>query len=461
MTNSRRFETWVLKCLPLKLRLRLQRASVENRAIMQGMLWVSIFLVLAKAIAAGKEVIIAYRYGTSAVVDGYLFVFNLAQWPSSIFASVTGIILIPYLVKLQTEKPAQATQLQSALVTFAIMLGIVASTLYGVIIWWLVRWFDFGLTAQSQTAALTALPWVASGIAFTFVATVLSNWLMSQRRHTNTLLEAMPAAVIGICLLIWPVTSGQTWNVLPLAVGTFLGFFLQTLLLSKINHQRFNFTSINVLSQHWPAWRSAFGLMLLAQVVMTSTGLLDQFFAVRMGEGVLASYSYAQRIMALVLGLTSVVVARAMLPVFSSVRDEQISFNMATRWACRLAGLGVLLTLALVFIANFLVMLLFQRGAFTETDTHHVAQVLELLGLQLPFYLFGIVMVQWLGATSKSFWLLIAAIGGFIAKLLAALWWFDHGAMGLAASTAVMYCVSSIIIYGIAHISLKLQTKSQ
>lgn len=436
------------------MRERLQQSSSENSAIVRGMLWVTVFLLLAKAIAAGKEIVVAYRYGTNAVVDGYLFVFNLAQWPISIFASVTAIILIPYLVKIQKEQPAQLKQLKAALLPLAFLLGIATSVIYGVLMWWVVNQAGLGLTAQSQSAALTALPWVASGIAFAFVSAMLSNWLMSQRLHTNTLLEATPAAVIMACLWVWPAAEDQTWDVWPLAVGTMLGFYLQTVLLGLASRQRLSFTHLGVIAQHWPALRSTFGIVLLAQVVFTSTSMIDQFFAVRMGEGILAGYSYAQRIMALVLGLTSVVVGRAMLPVFSSVNCIRTSFVMAMRWAWLFAGLGLLGALILYFIAEWAVMLLFQRGAFTATETREVAQILRMLAIQLPFYLFGIVLVQWLGAGGNAGWLLLGSIAGLLAKLLGVLVWYEQGALGLAASTALMYGVSTLTIYGTVRVAL-------
>lgn len=437
-----------MKCLPSPVRKRLQRASTENRSILQGMVWVATFLIFAKAIAAGKDMLVAYRYGISAVVDGYLFVFNLAQWPSSVFASVTSVVLIPYLVKLQKQKTVEANDLQAELLPLAFLLGMVVSLVFGLAMWWMVGQSDLGLTDEGQAAALTALPWVAPSIALAFMGTVLSNWLMCQRRHANTLLDAAPAAVIALCLLIWPMASGKPWNVLPLAVGTLIGFLLQTFLLSRFCKQNIRFASLGAISQHWPVLRKAFGIMLLAQIVMTSTGMLDQFFAVRMGEGVLTSYSYAQRIMALVLGLTALVVGRAMLPVFAGVGDMRASFDLAVRWSWRFAALGLLGMLVLIFIAEGLIFLLFQRGAFTAGDTRDVAKILRILALQLPFYLFSIVLVQWLGAVGKAAWLLMAAVVGFFMKLLGALVWFELGARGLAASTALMYGASTIVIYG-------------
>jgi len=60
------------------------------------------------------------------------------------------------------------------------------------------------------------------------------------------------------------------------------------------------------------------------------------------------------------------------------------------------------------------------------------------------------VLVQWLGAAGKASWLLMVAVAAFLAKLVGLLLCFDLGAVGLAASTAVMYGVSTIVIYGTA-----------
>lgn len=412
------------------------------------MISVAFYLLLAKAIAFGKEMLVAYHYGTSAVVDGYLFVFNLAQWPSGIFASVTAFILIPYLVRLQKSDPAEAGRLQAALLAWALWAGALISLLFGFVAWWMLSHIPVGLTAEGLSAALSALPWVAPTIAFAFLCAVFSNWLMSQRRHANTLLEAVPAATIAGCVLLWPIATGRPWDALPLAIGTLIGFAVQSILLSILCRQGVGFAHAGVIARHGRALRGAFGIMLVAQVVISSTVLLDQFFAVRMGEGVLASYSYAQRIMSLVLGLTSIVVGRAMLPILSGSVDRRAGFALATRWAGWFFGLGLLCAAALFFIAEHGVMLLFQRGAFTQGDTQEVAGTLALLGLQLPFYLAGIVLVQWVAAADQGTLWLIAALSGLLAKLGGTFLWFDHGAQGLAASTALMYCTSTIVIYG-------------
>lgn len=60
---------------------RLRDAHPDHHAIARGMAWVALFVLLGSVARAAKEVAIAYRYGVSAEVDAYLFVFNLVSWP--------------------------------------------------------------------------------------------------------------------------------------------------------------------------------------------------------------------------------------------------------------------------------------------------------------------------------------------------------------------------------------------
>ncbi len=437
----------IIKLLSTRLRSRLENASADNRAILGGMTRITAFLTLAKLIAAGKEVLIAERYGTSSVIDGYLFVFNLAQWPVNIFSIVTAVVMIPYLVKLRRQQATDAKNVQAAFLTLTMWLGIVVGGIVLLSIFLLVSRYSLGLTLQSRSSALTALPWVSCGIVFAFMSTVTSNSLMSQRRYVNTLLEAMPAAVIALCLLTWPVASGQDWDVWPLAVGTLLGFSLRSIVLGKLSPEKIGFKSLGIIAQHWPGLRGTFGIMLVVQLVLSSTSVLDQFFSISMGEGVLASYTYASRIMALVLSLTAIVIGRSILPVFSGIDDINTSYAMALRWGKRVAFFGLIVAPVLFFTAEWVVTIIFQRGAFTENDTHEVAQIIGVLALQLPFYLYNVVLVQWLASLSKVMWLIPAATASFLAKLAGVIIWYDHGALGLAASTSLMYVVASFMNY--------------
>lgn len=436
-----RLDSALLRLLPQPLRLRVQSVSQDNKAILRGIAWVALFLLAAKIIAALKEMLVAYRYGTSALVDGYLFTFNLASWPVSVFYSVASFIFIPVLVRLRTQSPEGSRQLQAEMLGISLLLSIALAFLAWRLLPWIINSPWLGLGAQAREAALASVPWCAGMIVLGMMAALYSTWLMSERRHANTVLECLPALGIGVFLLFWPWdTTNPTLE--PMLWGMFAGFVGQMGLLMVV-HVDVVRPAITPRSPHWQEIYRSFGVMLAAQVVMTSTGLVDQFLLARLPEGSIATFGYAQRVMALVLGLSGTVIGRAMLPVLSAVKNEREAWILARRWAIRLFWLGLLGAGALAISANVLVDLLFRRGAFDAEASLAVANTLMALGMQLPFYLSGIVLVQWIVAVRKHVWLLSASLLVVMSKFLAGWWLLSYGTIGVAIATALMYLVSS------------------
>lgn len=439
-----RLETTLLRLLPQPWRFRIQSVSHENKAILRGMAWVVVFLLGAKIVAALKEMLVAYRYGASALVDGYLFTFNLANWPVSVFFSVASFIFIPVLVRLRTRSPEDGRQLQAEMLGLSLVLSIVLALLAWLLLPWIINSPWVGLNAQAREAALASVPWCAGVIALGMLASLYSTWLMSGRRHANTFLECLPALGIGLFLFLWPWDTGNP-TLEPMLWGMFAGFVGQLGLL-MVAHADAVRPAIALRSPHWQEIYRSFGIMLAAQVVMTSTGLVDQFLLARLPEGSIATFGYAQRVMALVLGLSATVIGRAMLPVLSAAGDARASWRLARRWAIRLFWLGWIGAGALALLSGVIVDLLFQRGAFDVEASRAVADTLMALGVQLPFYLAGIVLVQWVGAVRKPGWLFSAASVAALSKVLTGWWCLSYGTVGVAMATAIMYLVSTATI---------------
>lgn len=437
----------LVQLFPKRWQIRLFNTSVENKEILHGMGLVGGFLLVAKVIAAIKEVLVAQYYGTSAELDGYLFAFNLASWPVSVFFAVISFVLIPAFVRWQ-NLPQQTFHLFQREGLFLVLL--VSFTLASVAFWLLpiiISSENLGLNRGARTAALGAVPTVTLMLFMGMVANWFFAYLMSTRRHVNTLLEASPALLIALALLFAPPTTGS--EITPLLWGTVLGFAVQFAFLVLIARS----TGIALRPaypkafQEWRTLYSALSIILLAQVISTSTGVLDQILLARMPEGNLATYAYAQRVMALVLGLSATVVGRAILPVLSAVNDRATCRRLADQWSRRMFMVGGMGTVLIIVTAKPLISFLFERGAFTPNDTHAVVWTLMALSLQLPFYLSAIVYMQWVGAVGKSRLYLLSVVVGVAFKLAFLALMPLTDSYLLAGSVAVMYAAMTIVIY--------------
>ena len=112
-----RWERLLFNTLPAPVQAGLRGAHAANKAIVRSAFWLVLFVLAAKLVAVGKEMAIAYRYGTSATVEGYLFVFNLPSWPVTLLFSVMSAVFIPRRVALQRDEPGAAVRWQRPMQT--------------------------------------------------------------------------------------------------------------------------------------------------------------------------------------------------------------------------------------------------------------------------------------------------------------------------------------------------------
>ncbi len=417
---------------------------LESSSVTSRLLIVAVFAVLGKAASTLKEMAVAWRYGVSAEVDAYVFAYNLVSWPVAVWAGVLAVSLIPLESRTRQESPAALQAFRAEQLGFTLLLGSVLTLVAAGVLPTLVHAHWVGLPEQTATTATSLTLPLAGLILPGLLVGLFSAWLMGEGKHANTLLEAMPA--IGI--LAATLLAG---SVLFLAVGGLLGAISQALILAWLSYYRRSTVRLkfSFRSREWSALRHGFALVILGQLVMSVTGLLDQFFAARLGEGTIGSMSYANRVLGLGIGVVATAVTRSTLPVFSDVaaRSRSEAGKSARRWAVRFGSWGVIAACLGWLIAPLTVRLLFERGSFDAADTLEVVKLLRVGLVQLPFYVSSLVFVSLHASLGQYRMLFFSGILGLAVKgvslwiLLPAL-----GASGLMLSSAFVYMGSTVLL---------------
>lgn len=88
-------------------RSRLPKIHPDHMRIARGAARISIFVLLGRCAGAFKEVAVAYRFGTSGIVDAYQLTLALVSWMPAAAMTIFGIVLIPVFVELR-QQPLQA-----------------------------------------------------------------------------------------------------------------------------------------------------------------------------------------------------------------------------------------------------------------------------------------------------------------------------------------------------------------
>lgn len=419
----------------------------DHHAIAKGMMSVALFVFLGKLAGAAKEMAVAYRYGISEAVDAYLLVFNLISWPVGVWFSVLTVVLVPLAARMRQDRTIDITKFRAELLAFCLLLGLILALAAGLGLPALLNSSWLGLSNTTRTVALNITPSMLVLAPLGVLISLFSAWLLSAGRHVNTLLESVPALAILIAVLL---LSNQ--GIEALVWGTVAGLFLHLISLAiplawRSEIEKPCFTQH---SSQWSGFWQGFGIMLVGQILMSFTALIDQFFAAHLDTGAIATLSYANRILALILGLGATAVGRATLPVFSKIQadDGGKLHKMAMRWVGLLFVMGVIAMLISWWLAPWGVKLLFERGAFTAQNTVAVTEVFRYSLAQLPFYFSGLVLVSLLASRRHHKFIAIGASINLFVKLGANYLLIPLMEIkGIVTATAIMYIASFITLY--------------
>lgn len=396
---------------------RFKAADPHHSAIFKGMAAVALFVFLGKLVSAAKEVLVAYRYGLGAEVDAYQFIYNLISWPVGVWASVLTAVLVPLAVRVRQTDEGELVRFRSELLGLAMLLSVGLAVIAWVGITVMLDFGWSGLPQATARLAREALSGLVLLLPLGMLVTLQSAWMLSAGRHVNTLLDSVPTLFIGASVLLF--SSG---GVAPLVWGTVIGSIAHFLLLAlpMAKRNEFEAPSFTHGSPQWKWFWQGFGIMLGGQALLSLTVIVDQFFAVDLGTGSIATLGYANRILSLVMSLAATAVSRATLPVFAQARLNSANkmHGVVTYWMRLMFAVGVGTVLIGYWLAPWVVRLLFERGAFSSHDTMAVTEVLRYGLPQLPFYFSSMVLVSY--ALSERRYVLIfwSGVIGFAGKML-------------------------------------------
>jgi putative peptidoglycan lipid II flippase len=257
-------------------------------------------------------------------------------------------------------------------------------------------------------------------------------------------LVAAGPALVAVSTACYVLAAGGTWGAYALVAGILTGHALELGVLG-VALKRLGLPAM----PRWHGQSEALTRVLLqgcsitgAAVLMTGTLAIDQAMAAMLEAGDVSALNYGYKVVALVLAL-SAGLWTAFLPYFSKAVSQRAWVELShalQRYSRLIFAAGVPLVVAIVVSAKLIVRLLFEHGAFTPEDTGVVASVLALYALQIPFYVFSMLVMRLISSFSMNRFLLWTAALGLVLNVLGNVV-FMHwlGVAGIALSTSIAY----------------------
>jgi len=410
--------------------------------MLQGASWVVLFVFLGKLVGAAKEMAIAYQFGVSSIVDAYQVAFVTVTWLPTTLVAALSTVLVPLFMQVRFESAESETlfvrEVQGVMLVFGILLVLLTILAGG----FYVNRIAGNLPSGTKTLAIHFALGLSPVAALTLIIGVLSARLQSHGKQLNTLFEGIPALAIMVCILLPLFSLGSD----ALLWGTLAGFILNAVLLSVVASSNDGVGwkgSFKMTSPHWSEMYKAVSVMAFGQFVMSFVTPLDQYMAAQLPAGSIATLGYANRLLGLGLSIGAMAIARGAMPVLANAiaqGNNAHACSLALKWSFVMLIVGILTVVVGWFLTPYAVRFMFERGAFTATDTVAVTTCLRWGLLQVPGYFSGLVLVQLFASLRQYHFVALVACGNFVVKLLVSLILMRYlGLAGLMMASGVMY----------------------
>lgn len=421
-----------------------------NRQIFAATVTIALFTGLVKFASVGKELVVAWRFGTGNELDAFIMAFVVPSFVINVVAGSFKSALIPVYIKVREQQGQSAAQkLFSGVIIWALGLLIVTTIAMAIFAPLYLPLLASGFSSEKLKLTTRLLWAISPAIIFAGLINIWGGILNAGERFA---LAAFSPAIIPlatvILLLLFP-----SWQIYALAGGLICGSLLEMVILGiGLSRQKISVlpkwskydTNLNqVASQYFPVITGAF--------LMCSTNLVDQSMAAMLDSGSVAALSYANRVILLPLSLATLALGTAVVPYFSKTIAQKnwIKITHTFNYYLRLIFISTVpLTIILILASKLIVQVLFERGSFNAEDTQLVSQIQICYALQIPFYISAIFVVRLINSLGINHFLAWGSAINLLVNIganYAFVQWI--GVKGIALSTSCVYLISFVFLY--------------
>ena len=430
-----------------------EKPSVFTGKIAKSAGAVSVAVMCSRVLGLVREQIFAGLFGAGFAYDAFVVAFRIPNLLRDLFGEgALSAAFVTVFSEYDTNRGQQETwKLAGAVLTFfAIFLSLL--TLVGIyfagpLVHLLAP--DFSLIAGKTelTTLLTRI--MFPFLVFVALAAVVMGMLNTKGRF---FIPAMSSAFFNLGSIIGgvslaflfpkfnlPAIAGMAW-------GTLIGGLMQ-LLIQLPSLRKVGFVFIPRLTLNDPGLRRILFLMLPATIGLSATQInifVNTNFAASCVQGSVSWLNYAFRMVQLPIGVFGVALSIAALPVLARCaanRDMDGLRRTFTSSLLMVFSLTIPATAGLILLAEPIIRLIFEHGAFTAVDTTRTAAALTYYAYGLFAYSAVKIMVPVFYALNDTKYPVIGSFLAVAANILIitmTISRFQHKAIALSTSCVMI-----------------------
>ncbi|WP_422123911.1 murein biosynthesis integral membrane protein MurJ [Planococcus sp. X10-3] len=413
-------------------------------------LLVMVITVLSKFLGLGRDLTLAYFYGTSFVSDAYLIAIVIPSVFLGLLGKAVNASYIPvYTSVLYKEGLLGAEKFTNKVVNLIALLGIFMTCVVLIFTEYIVMVFASGFEGEVLAFTINLVQISALSVFFALTVFMLNGYLELKGNFTIPSLIGVP---LNIALIAFIVLS-KNFSVYLLGVGILLAYFTQFLLVFyyayKLGYRfqfNFNFNDKNIRYMLYIAFPVVIG-----KSANQINKIVDKTIASNLGEGSISALQFASTINLVVISIFVLAVTSVLFPKTSKLAAEgdYTTFKEIVRNSLLSVIIFVLPIAGIyIFFSENIISILYGRGEFG-------VEAIALTSEVLIFYSIGMVAIGAREVLSNAFYslkdtktpLINSSIAICVNIVLNIILSKFMGINGLALATSISALLAAILLF--------------
>ena len=407
---------------------------------------IMIWSLVDKALAIGKEMLTAHRFGVSASLDVFNVAYSFPGTVVSLFSATLVSAFVPLYLEWRNRSTQEADSHATWLIYSTILIFAVLTLIFFVFAPGIIHVFGYGFTTEEKQLGVI-MERVLILLIFIDGAGILFTGIL----HARKLFFHLYLAPIFVNVsIIFFLIYDRGLDIYALVWGFLAGTLMKTVYMGiALRRERFQFgIPIPFDRQKMKAFWLLAIPMLGSQLIANSNMLVDQVMATHLPAGSVSTLRYAFRINDFPIQVVITAISRAIFPFISEEVAAGRPENLQKIFKYVLIFLGFLtipITCLMVLFSEDIVVLLLKRGAFDQFAARQTGQALVCYSLSLFFYAYTFINGTFFAALQNTKALLYMGIASiFLNVLFNFLFIHFWGAKGIALSTSATMATISI-----------------
>lgn len=412
---------------------------------------IGIFIIniISKLLGFVREMMIAYMFGTSYIVDVYTVAITLPSVIFSFFISGFSQSYIPIASRIEnvSERKDFYNNLQTILFFVSVLLSLICFGMSERITQMLAPGFSkeaFELTNIFVKIIAFIFPFMS---LFSMTA---ANLLFYEHFAFANICDFI---VFNILIIISIFIAGKG-NIFFLIIGYLLSQIIVSFVLwvyaEKESLQKYQF-EIDISDKRVKEicfLAFPFGLSLFANQI---NSVIDRLLASTLGEGVISALNYSNKIQLIIMGLTTMIFASVCYPrlnMFFAKKKYELGMKYISKGIMLTNILAIPLTGFFFLMSYPICQILFQRGAFDANATLMTSRCLSFYALGLVFYSYREILTRCLAANKQQKLILKNTVCAVIFNILFNIIMIRYlSYVGLALATSLAGFLAVILMF--------------